>query len=112
MFDVMYPSNPWEGIDTKERPWYSPFLQDVYYKAAVYNRFVSIQFPMVQDYRAPSMTVTTLLPPHPNFDPIGLRQLWMPASYMDTKARTIDFQRYGGKLAYHEYDDQREQVVH
>lgn len=105
MFDVMYPSNPWEGISTKERPWYSPFLQDVYYKAAVYNRFVSIQFPVVQDYRAPSMTVTTLLPPHPNFDPIGLRQLWMPASYMDTKARTIEFQRYGGKLAYHEYDD-------
>ncbi len=106
-FDVGYPNHPWAVVDTNQREWYDPFLRDIYYRQSVYNRFVSQQFALAGPGSpiATQMTITSLLPPHPNFDPIQLRQQWMPSSSVDTFARTLTFERYGAKMALHEYDD-------
>lgn len=104
-FDAAYPDNPWSAVDKNQREWYDPELRDIYMREAVFSRFVTIQFPIVQDVRATKMHITSLIPPHANSDPIGVRQLWAPSSYMDSFSREIEFQRYGGKLALHSYDD-------
>lgn len=53
------------------------------------------------------MSVTALIPPHANVDPLTLRQIWMPSSYVDSYQRDITFNKYGGKLSYHEFDSER-----
>lgn len=104
-FDSAYPDHPWSNIATKERQYYDPVLRDIYYRQAVYSRFVSLQFPQIADHRARTMTVTSLIPPHANSDSIDLRQLWLPSSFVDSFARTITFEHLGGKLALHKFDD-------
>jgi N4-gp56 family major capsid protein len=105
--DVGYPNHPWAGVDTNQREWYDPFLRDIYYRQSVYNRFVTQQFALAGagSPATTQMTVTSLLPPHPNFDPIALRQLWMPSSQINTFARTLTFERYGAKMAMDKYSD-------
>lgn len=104
-FDSAYPDHPWEAVTTKERQYYDPTLRDIYYRQAVYTRFASLQFPQIQDHRARTMTITSLIPPHANSDSVGLRQLWLPSSFVDSFARTITFEHLAGKLALHKFDD-------
>ena len=105
-FDMFYSNNPWAGLQTNQRPWYVPFLREIYLRDQVYSRFVTTQFAMLGPGSpiATKMTLTSLIPPHANFDPISLRQLWMPSSYVDSFSREIEFRRYGGKMALHKYD--------
>jgi hypothetical protein len=104
-FDVNYPQNPWVAVETKERtPWYVPDLYNVYKRSAIYNRFVSTSFNH-NGPRATELVLTSLLMPHGNHDPIGVRTQWLDSSYMDSFARKITFQRYGGKLSMNRYDD-------
>ena len=102
-FDAAYPDHPWSGFDTNQRPWYDPMLRDYYYSQAIFNRFTTIQFDTRGLPDANSMTVTNLILPHGNFDPIATRQLWINSSRVDTSARTISLQRYGAKFAYHKH---------
>jgi len=103
-FDTYYPDNPWSGISTNQREWYDPALRDIYYSQALYNRFVTTQFDVNGMPENPSMTITSLMLPHGNFDPINFRALWMNSSRIDTFARTIAFQRYAAKMAMHKHD--------
>ena len=104
-FDVNYPQNPWLAVETKERtPWYVPDLYRVFQRAAIYNRFVSTMFNH-NGPRATELVLTSLLMPHGNHDPIGVRTQWLDSSYMDSFARKITFSRYGGKLSMNRYDD-------
>ena len=105
-FDMFYSNNPWAGLQTNQRPWYVPFLREIYLRDQVYSRFVTTQFAMLGPGSpiATKMSLTSLIPPHANFDPISLRQLWMPSSYVDSFSREIEFRRYGGKMALHKYD--------
>lgn len=100
----MYPDHPWAGISTNQRQWYDPVLRDYYYSQAIYNRFTSMQFDTRGMPDADAMTITNLILPHGNFDPISFRQLWMSASHVDTSARTISISRYGSKLALHKHE--------
>lgn len=102
-FDLYYSSEPWSNIATNQRQWYDPFLREYYYKNAVYSRFVTSQFNLA-NVNAKTMSVTSLIPPHSNSNSIGLRQLWLPSSYVDSYQRDITFSRYGQKLALHKYD--------
>lgn len=100
-----YPQNPWQGVGTKERtPWYYPALYDEYQRQTIYNRFVSMQFNH-NGPRATELVISSLLMPHANHDPIGVRDMWLNASYMDTFNRRIKFNRYGGKMSLNRYDD-------
>lgn len=105
-FDLFYSNHPWAGLETNQRQWYVPFLREIYMREAIYSRFVSNQFALTGPNSpvTTKMTITSLIPPHANFDPIALRQMWLPASYADTFAREIEFRRYGGKMALHDYD--------
>lgn len=103
-FDVAYPDHPWAGITTKERMWYDPILRDVYRQANIFGQFSTF----VQNLaarNAKTMTVTSLYDVHPDFNRIGLRDMYLPASHVDSRSQTITFERYGGKVAYDAYDD-------
>lgn len=103
-FDAAYPDHPWSGISTNQRMWYDPMLRDYYYSQAIFNRFSLIQFDTRGLPDADAMTVSKIVLPHGNFDPIGARQLWIDSSRVDTSARTISLQRYGRKMAFHKHD--------
>lgn len=101
---TIYESNPWEGIDTNKRDWYVPALREWYIRNSTYSRFVTAQFNN-GSVRAETMHITKLIPPHANFNELSLRQIWLPSSYIDSTAREITFNHYGGKMSLHEYDD-------
>lgn len=103
-FNSNYPQNPWQGVTTKERPWYFPQLYREYARKTVYNRFVGMEF----NHNGPKATelyIDTMLNPHANHSPIGNREAWLDASRMDTFRRKISFSHYAGKMSYHKYDD-------
>lgn len=106
-FDTYYGSEPWSGVTTNQRQWYDPFLREVFYREAIYSRYVTAQFNIAgpNSPQTTRMTITSLIPPHGNSDPLSLRQMWMPSSYMDTFSRDIIFSRFGSKMALHKYDD-------
>lgn len=104
-FESYYPQNPWQGVSTKERtPWYYRELYSEFRRLAIYNRFVGMEF----NHNGPKATeliISSLTMPHANHDPIGVRDMWLNASYMDTFNRRIQFSRYGGKMSLNRYDD-------
>lgn len=97
-----YESNPWAGIETNKRVFYDPFLRDWFVRESQYSRFA---FPQFAIQGAETMRITQLVAPHANFDPIALRSMWMNSSYVDTKEREITFERYGGKMSVHSFED-------
>lgn len=103
-FGLYYPNHPWAGLDKNQRQWYDPILLNEWRTRVVYNQFVTARQSLA-GVRAKTMTITRLLDLHPDFSEINLRQLWLPASHFDSEEVSITFSRYGGKVAYHEYDD-------
>ena len=103
-FDLYYSDTPWEAIDKNQRTWYDPDLVSIFRNRAVFASAI----PFVKNLgavNATSMVVSQFMDPHPDFTALSMRQIWMPASHVDSRAVTINFSRYGGKVAYHEYDD-------
>ena len=49
--------------------------------------------------------MTQLMDPHPDTTALAVRQIWMPASHIDSRQVEVEFSRYGGKVAYNNYDD-------
>jgi hypothetical protein len=101
-FDVAYPSHPWAGISTNQRTYFDPVLRDFWRQRTIFGDFVTYA-QNLGDVNARQMVITTLFDVHPNFNPIGLRDMWMPAAHVDTQSQTITFTRYGGKVAYDAY---------
>ena len=104
-FDQYYSDHPWAGIDKNQRTWYDPLLRARFKEAAVYSQFATFAQNMAGDIRTKTMVITHLYNIHPDFDPMGLRDIWMPAAHIDSGSVEITFSRYGGKVAYMEYDD-------
>lgn len=103
-FDTYYSDNPWEVIDKNQRTWYDPDLIAMFRQNALFTptiRFVK----NLGDVRATKMVMTQLFDPHPDTTALAVRQIWMPASHIDSRAIEITFSRYGGKVAYNVYDD-------
>jgi len=103
-FDLYYSDTPWEAIDKNQRAWYDPDLVSIFRNRAVFASAI----PFVKNLgavNATSMVVSQFMDPHPDFTALSMRQIWMPASHVDIRNVTINFSRYGGKVAYHEYDD-------
>lgn len=100
-----YPASPWEAVQTNQRnPHYFPTLYDEYQKRSIYNRFIQVAF----NHNGPQATelvVTSLLMPHVNHEPVGLRQQWLSSAHMDSFDRTIRFRRYANKMSYDRYSD-------
>src|SRR5512140_2574755 len=103
-FDLYYSDNPWEAIDKNQRTWYDPDLIALFRQRSLFTP--TIQFTKnLGDVRATKMVMTQLLDPHPDYTALALRQIWMPASHIDSRQCEIVFSRYGGKVAYNTYDD-------
>lgn len=103
-FDTYYSDNPWEVIDKNQRTWYDPDLIAMFRQQALFTptiRFVK----NLGDMRATKMVMTQLFDPHPDTTALAVRQIWMPASHIDSRSVEITFSRYGGKVAYNVYDD-------
>lgn len=103
-FDLFYTDNPWEAIDKNQRTWYDPDLIALFRQKALFTP--TIQFTKnLGDVRATKMVLSQLLDPHPDYTALAVRQIWMPASHIDSRQCEISFSRYGGKVAYTVYDD-------
>lgn len=100
-----YADNPWEVVDKNQRNWYDPDLVALYRQSSVFSPTITFAKNLMGDIRTTKMTVTQLLDPHPDFTALTSRQLWMNAMHIDSRSIEITFQRYGGKVAYHKYDD-------
>jgi len=103
-FDLYYSDNPWEAMDKNQRQVYDPNLVSVFRQKSIFSP--TIQFVKnLGDQRATKMTLSQLLDPHPDYTALAVRQIWMPASHIDSRSVEITFNRYGGKVAYTVYDD-------
>jgi hypothetical protein len=91
-FANSYDSNPWDNIETNLRQWYEPALVDIFRQRSVYGQLTTY-VQNLANRNAKTMTITSLFDTHPNFDPIGLRQMWMPSSYVDSRSVDITFDR-------------------
>lgn len=103
-FDTYYSDNPWEVIDKNQRTWYDPDLISLFRQRALFTPTINF-VKNLGDVRATKMVMTQLLDPHPDTTELAVRQIWMPASHIDSRQIEIVFNRYGGKVAYTTYDD-------
>lgn len=103
-FDTNYPQNPWQNVTNKTRDWYTPDLYRIFVGATRYNPFVNMQFEL-SGLGATQMFIDSTILPQTSTDPIGARDLWLDASWLDSNRRAIVFSQYGGKFAYHKYDN-------
>ena len=103
-FDTYYSDNPWEVIDKNQRTWYDPELISLFRQRALFTP--TIQFVKnLGEVRATRMVMTQFLEAHPDTTALAVRQIWMPASHVDSREVEVVFSRYGGKVAYNRYDD-------
>ena len=103
-FDTYYSDNPWEVIDKNQRTWYDPELIALYRRQAVFSPTLNF-VKNLGSVRATKMIVNQQLDAHPDTSALASRQIWMGAAHMDSRQIEIEFSRYGGKVAYHKYDD-------
>ena len=103
-FDLYYGDNPWEVIDKNQRTWYDPELMSLYRQRAIFTP--TIQFVKnLGSVNATKMVMNQFLEPHPDTTELAVRQIWMPASHVDSRQIEVEFNRYGGKVAYTTYDE-------
>lgn len=103
-FDTYYSDNPWEVIDKNQRTWYDPELISLFRQKALFTPTIAFT-KNLGDARATKMIVNQFLDPHPDTTALAVRQIWMPASHVDSRQIEIEFARQGGKVAYTVYDD-------
>lgn len=103
-FDAYYGDTPVSALDQNQRDWYHPLVDTLFRQQSVFTGLVRF-YQNLGAVNAKNMIINQILDVHPNFDPLGLRDIWMPASHLDSRQLSVTFSRYGGKVAYHEYDD-------
>lgn len=103
-FDTYYGDTPTEVLETNQREWFHPVVDRVFRERSIFTGLV----PFARNLggvNAKTMTITQILGLHPNFDPIGLRDIWLSAGHIDSRNVQVTFNRYAGKVAYMDYDD-------
>lgn len=103
-FDQFYGDTPVSALDQNQRDWYHPIVDTLFRTQSVYTGLVRF-YQNLGAINAKNMIINQILDIHADFDPLGLRDIWMPASHLDSRQLSVTFSRYGGKVAYHEYDD-------
>jgi hypothetical protein len=103
-FDLYYSSDPWSSVSQNQQTWLDPFLATMFRRRSTFAPTLTF----VKDLKAVNATkivVSQILDPHPDTTALSVRQIWMPASHIDSRNREITFSRYGGKVAYTKYDE-------
>lgn len=103
-FDNFYGDTPTEVLDQNQRDWFHPVVDRVFRERSVWTGLVPFAYNNA-GVNAKRMTITQVLGLHPNFDPIGLRDIWLSAGHIDSRNVEVTFNRYAGKVAYMDYDD-------
>lgn len=103
-FDQYYAEDPIQAIDRNQWMWYYPELQQLFREKTAFSPFIAHRY-QLGAAGATQMTITSLYDVHANIDPLGLRQMWMPAMHLDSRSVVVTYSRYGGKVAYHKHDD-------
>jgi hypothetical protein len=99
-----YADNPVEVLDKNQRTWYDPDILSLFRQRSLFTPIIRYK-KNLGDVRATTMVVSQLLDPHPNYNPVAARLLWLPAMHIDSRSVEITFSHYAGKIALHEYDD-------
>jgi len=102
-FDTYYADNPWEAVTTNQREWYYPAVAMKYMQNSVLANFVPWTFNL-RNVGARYAHITEILTPGPTANPLGMRQMWVKSSHIDSREVTVTFQHYGGKLTVTEFD--------
>lgn len=103
-FDLFYADNPWTTLNKNQRDWLDPTLTYMYKRRSIFQPTISYARDLSR-LNTTRLTVTQLMDPHPNIQALGARQIWLSAMRIDSRARDITMARYGGKTAYHKFDD-------
>lgn len=99
-----YADNPVEVLDKNQRVWYDPDILTLFRQRALFSDIIAYKRNL-GDVRATSMIVNQLFDPHPNWNELSTRQIWLPAMHIDSRQIEITFQHHGGKVALHDYDE-------
>jgi hypothetical protein len=99
-----YADNPVEVLDKNQRVWYDPDIMSLFKQKPLFANIVAYKRNLA-DVRATTMIVNQLLDPHPNWNELSVRQIWLPAMHIDSRQIEITFQHHGGKVALHDYDE-------
>lgn len=103
-FDTYYSDTPIPNLDKNQREWFHPIVDRIFRERSVFTGLVPFAY-RLDAVNAKTMTISEVFGIHPNFDPVGLRDLWLPASHIDSRSVQVTFDRYAGKVAYMKYDD-------
>ena len=99
-----YGDTPWPDFETNQRTVYVPDLLEVFRRNSIFYGMVDYSVDLLA-YRTNQIVFTQPIDPEPNIAELGLRDLWLPQLYMDSRSITITATRYGDKIAMHKYDD-------
>ncbi len=97
-----YSDNPWYRITSLTQPIIQMELLRQWRRVSMWRPFAPFS---VDISGSDSMTFTEIFDMEPNTDPLALRQIWLPSNYTDTRKQTIHFNKYGDKVALHDYDE-------
>lgn len=103
-FDLYYGLNPVEVWDQNRWTIYDPEIAYAFRMSSIFTPLVA--WVPLENNAPLFVTGRELLPGHVNHEPIGLRQRYTTAAYMDSRQRQVraDY-RYGGKVQFENYDE-------
>lgn len=96
-----YGVDPWNNIENNERPFYDPFLRDVYMRNSMYSQHVTMKVDLNSEVKARTIYFNDLIPPRPNIAPIANRAMDATRLYSDSYQRQVTTERYGNGMALH-----------
>ena len=95
-----YGDTPWEDLDKNQRTVYVPDLLEVFARQSMFYGMVTYAVDLLAK-RTQKVVFTQPIDPEPNIAELGLRELWLPQLYMDSREIEIGVTRYGDKIAMH-----------
>ena len=102
-FDTVYGVTPWADVATKEETYYVPDLLEIYRQTSLWYNTVTFGVNL-RAQRTGEMVWDYVYDPEPNIAELGLRAIWLPQSYFDSKRIRVTAKRYGDEMQMHKYD--------
>ena len=97
-----YGDTPWVSLDKNQQTVYVPELLEVFTRKGIFYGMVDFAVDLGQMHTQ-QVVFSQPIDPEPNIAELGLRALWLPQLYMDSRQITIGTTRYGDKIAMHKW---------
>jgi hypothetical protein len=95
-----YGDTPWDDLDMNQRTMFVPDLLENWQRNSIFYGMVTYAIDLLA-YRTGTIVFTQPIDPEPNIAELGVRDLWLPQLYMDSRKLQIQATRYGDKIAMH-----------